>query len=228
MKHTKLQGTLVILTLNEIEGLNRIFSLIPIQEIDQVFAVDGGSSDGTLIFFKEHGIAVFSQGKRGRSEAFRVGVRNAKHEDIIFFSPDGNENPKDIIKMFGHLKEGNDMVIASRFMKGSRCDEDHKLIKHRKFGNKVFTLMANTLFGGKLSDSINGFRGIKKSAFLKLNPDGDGFDIEFQLSIRAMKRKMRILEFPTVEKERIGGRSTARSFKVGKRFIGLILNELRS
>ena len=50
----KAKGTLVILTFNEIEGLREIFPLIPLDKIEEVFVIDGGSKDGTLEFFKKN------------------------------------------------------------------------------------------------------------------------------------------------------------------------------
>jgi len=221
----KTKGTLIILTWDEIEGLTKIFPLIPIDQIDEVFAIDGGSTDGTLEFYKKNNLKCIVQKVKGRGEAFRIAMNEAKHENIVFFSPDGNENPNDILKLFSYLDNDYDMAIASRFMKGARCDEDDQLIKLRKFGNKTFTLLANILFRGKLTDSINGFRGIKKRAFKKINPDAHGFGIEFQTSIRALKNKMKIMEIPTLEKDRIGGESTAHTFKTGKYFISLLISE---
>jgi len=221
----KIKGTLVILTWNEIEGLKKIFPLIPLNKFDEVFAVDAGSTDGTLEFYKENKVKVLLQQKKGRGEAFRIAIKEARNDNLVFFSPDGNENPRDIEKLFYYLDNGYDMVIASRFMKGARCDEDNKLIRIRKFGNKTFTRIANILFKGNLTDSINGFRGVKKETWRKINPDADGFGIEFQTSIRALKNKMKIKEIPTLEKERIGGESTARSFKVGWQFIWLLRRE---
>lgn len=222
---SKTKSTLVILTWNEIDGLRKIFDKIPIEQIDEVFAIDPGSTDGTLDFYKEKGMKFIIQDIKGRGEAFRIGFKEAKNDNLVFFSPDGNENPEDILKIFRHLEEGYDMVIASRFMKGARCDEDDKIMKIRKFGNKAFTKIANIMFRGDLTDSINGFRGIKKEAFEKINPEAHHFGIEFQISIRAMKNKMKIYEFPTIERERFGGESTARSFKVGYQFIGLLVKE---
>ena len=224
-KMNKTKGTLVILTWNEIEGLKKIFDKIPIEQIDEVFAIDPGSTDGTLEFYKDNGIRFIIQNVKGRGEAFRIAFREAKNDNVVFFSPDGNENPDDILKIFQNLDDGFDMVIASRFMKGARCDEDDKIIKTRKFGNVMFTKIANILFRGNLTDSINGFRGMRKEAFEKINPDAHHFGIEFQTSIRAMKNKMKIFEFPTIERERVGGESTARSFKVGYQFIGLLIKE---
>jgi len=223
---SKNKGTLVILTLNEIEGLKEIFPRIPIDYIEEVFAVDGGSTDGTLEFYKQNGIRVLNQKSKGRGEAFRLAIEEAGYENMVFFSPDGNENPMDIPRLFELLEQDYDMVIASRFIKGGRCDEDDKIIKPRKFGNKTFTNIINILFKGNLTDSINGFRGITKTAFRKLEPDAHGFGIEFQLSVRALKNNMNIIEIPTIERERIGGESTAGSFKVGSYFVKLIFDEL--
>jgi len=221
----KINGTLVILTLNEIEGLKKIFPLIPVTKLGEVFAVDGGSSDGTLDFYKKNKIKVLKQISKGRGEAFRIASKNAKYDNLVFFSPDGNENPKDIVKLFSYLGKGYDLAIASRFMNGARCDEDYKLIKIRKLGNKMFTSFANLLFNGRLTDSINGFRGITKKAFNKIHPEATGFGIEFQMSIRALKHKMRIIEIPTIENERVGGKSTAGTLTVGWYFIRLLVGE---
>ncbi|MEA3378203.1 MAG: glycosyltransferase family 2 protein [Nanoarchaeota archaeon] len=222
----KIKGTLVILTYNEIEGLKALFNKIPINQIDEVFAIDPGSTDGTLNFLKKNGIKVIIQKIKGRGEAFRIGIKSAKHENIVFFSPDGNEDPNDIIKIFRFLKENYDMVIASRFMKDSRADDENEFLAIRSFGNKTFTKIANLLWGGKLHDSINGFRGIKKNKFAIMQADAHGFGIEYQMSIRAKKMKLKIKEFPTFEGDRIGGQSTAHTFKTGLLFIKLILSEL--
>lgn len=227
MKQTKkTKGTLVILTLNEIEGLTAIYPLIPVDKFEEIFAIDGGSTDGTLDFYKKNKVRVLKQQSKGRGEAFRLAMKYSKYDHLVFFSPDGNENPKDIATLFEYLEKGYDMVIASRFMKGARCDEDDQLIKMRKFGNKFFTFLGNMFFGGSLTDSINGFRGITKKAFTRINPDAHGFGIEYQTSLRALKNRFRIKEIPTLEKERIGGRSTAGTFTVGSYFIKLLFQEM--
>ena len=43
---------LVLLTFNEIDGLKELWDKIPYDNFDEFFAVDGGSTDGTLDFFK--------------------------------------------------------------------------------------------------------------------------------------------------------------------------------
>jgi glycosyltransferase involved in cell wall biosynthesis len=219
-------ASLIILTKNEITGLNAVFDTIPIKKIDDVFAIDGQSNDGSKEFLEKKGIKVYSQKRLGRAEAFRMAIDVAKHNNIVFFSPDGNEDAKDIIPLLTLLGEDCDMSIGSRFMEGGRSDDDDIPLPIRGFGNKGFTLIANILWNGQLTDSINGFRAIKKEVFMDLNPDSEGFGIEYQLSIRALKKKYKIKEIPTYEGDRIGGQSTARTIPTGLYFIKLLLREM--
>jgi len=223
-KHDVKKATLVILTFNEIGGIKEIYNKIPFDKFDEVFAVDPGSTDGTLDFYKEKNIRVLLQEKKGRGEAFRLAIDNARNDILVFFSPDGNEDPNDSVKLVGCIEGGADMAIASRFTKQSRAADD-ELIKIRGFGNKFFTKVANVLFGGNLSDSINGYRAISKEKFLKLNPDAQGFCIEYQMSMRAMKLGYKIVEIPTIEGDRISGGSKHNSFRTGMKFFKLIGKE---
>ena len=44
--------SLVLLTLDELPGLEALFDQIPFDAVDEAFAVDGGSTDGTLEFYE--------------------------------------------------------------------------------------------------------------------------------------------------------------------------------
>ncbi len=106
---------LVILTLNEIEGIRALFDRIPFDSVDEILCVDGGSIDGTREFLQERGLTVLSQTSKGRGEAFRLAAQHANSEVLCFFSPDGNEDPADIPKLFSVIEDGSDMAIARRF-----------------------------------------------------------------------------------------------------------------
>lgn len=221
--------SLVLLTYNEIDGLKGIFKDIDQLLFDEVFAVDGGSTDGTLEFYKEHGVRYLEQHSKGRGEAFRLAMKAARNEHLVFFSPDGNEDTKDLGKFEKYFEEGYDLVIASRMMKGARNEEDDKIFRWRKWANNAFNLGANVAFrrtGKYVTDTINGYRGITKTAFEKIKPSGEGYTIEYQMSIRAMKNRLKIKEFPTHELERIGGESYAKSIPTGLRFIRMFVREL--
>ncbi|MBI4323024.1 MAG: glycosyltransferase family 2 protein [Candidatus Omnitrophica bacterium] len=218
-----------MLTLNEISGLKVLLDRLPLAEVDECFAVDGGSTDGTVEFLARRGISVVGQSRRGRGQAFQIGVATAQGEHLVFFSPDGNEDPNDIVRLFAKLEEGYDMAIASRFLPGSRNEEDDKRLPLRAWANRAFTWIANRLWnrGPYVTDTINGYRGVTKAAFEGMGIDADGFVVEYQMSIRAMKQRMRVVELPTQESDRIGGMSTAKSLPTGIVFLKFLWRELR-
>jgi glycosyltransferase involved in cell wall biosynthesis len=220
------KSSLIILTFNEIQGIKALFEKIPFNQFNECFAVDAGSRDGTLDFLKEKGIKVILQEKKGRGEAFRLASEKATGDILVFFSPDGNENPADAIKLKKAIEDGYDMAIASRFMKGGESEQAGFLFAHRDWGNKFFTFWANLFFRGNLSDSINGFRAVRKDKFKELKVTAEGFAIEYQMSIRALKLNQKIKEIPTIEGQRIGGKSTAKSIPTGLKLLRILLKEI--
>jgi glycosyltransferase involved in cell wall biosynthesis len=226
-----MKSSLIILTLNEIEGVRSLYGRIPFDAVDECFVVDGGSIDGTTEFFMERGIRVVPQAIKGRGEAFRIAVKEAEGDHLVFFSPDGNEDPDDIPRLLKLLIKGYDLAIASRFMPNSQNEEDDLRLPWRAWANRTFTYIANIIWNTNrnyITDTINGYRAIKKEAFNKLNINAPGFVIEYQMSIRAMKLGLKVVEIPTIEGQRIGGESTAESIPTGLLFLRFLLKEIKN
>lgn len=221
-----MKSSLIILTKNEIAGVKTLFEQIPFQDFDEALAIDYKSSDGTPDFFRARGIKVIAQENPGRGAAMKLAAEIAEGDALIFFSPDGNENPRDCAKLKDLILAGNDMAVASRFLPGARNEEDGKLLKTRAWANRFFTACVRFFWGGNISDSINGFRAIKKSILERLDIDQTGFSVEFQMTIRALKNKLKIAEIPTIEGQRIGGQSTAYAIPTGFKVLSVLLKEL--
>lgn len=219
-------STLIITTRNEIEGLRALLPKIPRAEFDEVFVIDLHSTDGTREFLTQAGLRIVDQEIPGRGNAVRLAGRTATGDVLCFFAPDGNEDPNDLVKLRDLIRAGNDMAIASRFMPGSRNEEDVSWFKPRAWANRLFTITVRLLWGGRLTDTINGFRAIRRDRLMDLNTDEPGFSIEFQMSIRALKLGFKVAEIPTIEGDRIGGQSTAYSVPTGLRMIRVLMKEL--
>ncbi len=56
--------------------------------------------------------------------------------------------------------------------------------------------------------------------------DASGFLIEYQMSIRAMKLRLRVVEIPTYEDDRIAGESKAKSILTGFNFLKFLVKEI--
>lgn len=221
--------SLVLLTWDEIDGVRQLIPLLPPGCADEVIAVDAGSTDGTREFLAAHNIRICDQTRRGRGEAFRVGVANTTGDCLVFFSPDGNEALADIPKLFAALEAGADMAIASRFLPGAANEEDAAALPLRKWVNQAFTLLANVIWNrGRpfVTDSINGFRGLRRRAFLAFAPQSQGYTIEYELTLQAMRARANIIEIPTHEGQRLGGTTKGASWPTGVAFLRFILMEL--
>ena len=120
------------------------------------------------------------------------------------------------------------MAIASRFMPGARNEEDDKWLRSRKWANQAFSWLANRVWnqGPYITDTINGFRAIKRDAFKALAPSSTGFTIEYEMTIRAMKQGRHIVEIPTIEGRRIAGTTKAPSLRTGLTFLRFFFREL--
>lgn len=228
-----MKTALCLLTLNEIECLTLLFDKIPKpgpeSGFDGIYAIDGGSTDGTIEFFKERNIPIIGQSKKGRGQAFQNAFNEIDAEAFIFFSPDGNEEIGDIKKFKPLLKKGADIVIASRMCKGAVNEEDQDFFKWRKWANNAFNIFANFFFRKKgpfITDSINGFRAITKKASETLQLDAPDYTIEYQMTIRGFKHQLNIVEFPTIEGQRLAGDTGAPSIPTGIRFIKRFFREL--
>ena len=220
--------SLVILNKNDIEGLKAIYPRIPVDLLYEIVVIDGKSTDGTREFCDENGIRIIVQEKLGRGEAFRIAASLVEGEYVIFLSSDGNEVPEDIPKFIQLLDEGNDIVIASRLMNGSRNKEDGVFLPVRKWALQAFTATINLLWRGNLTDVWNGYRAFNTEKFRELPTIADGHLIELQQTIRALKRGYRIVEFPTIEERRVSGRTRNPLIKTGAGLISVLVKEVIS
>ncbi len=213
---------IIVLTLDEIDGVNAIMPQINKNWAEEIVFVDGGSTDGTIEKAKELGFRVIHQQNKGEGNACRIGANETKSDFVMFFSPDGNDLPEDVPKLIEKTKQGHDVVHISRFGKNSISDDANWL---EYFGNKMFTFLVNSFFGGSYTDALNGFRIIKRDFWNELKTDAQYLDIEQQTCIRLAKRKIPIYEIESREPDRIGGQRKMRPLTVGAQLSYQIIKE---
>lgn len=226
--------TLIIPTLNEIIGIKEIMPKIKKDWVDQIIILDGGSTDGTVEYAKNNGYDVYVQKKIGFRNAYTEVWPLVKGDIVITFSPDGNSIPEAIPALIEKMKQGYDMVIASRYLGKARSYDDDLVTG---FGNWMFTNMVNFLYGAHYTDAMVIYRAYKRELPYDLGLDKDeGFlyaekmlnthvSWEPLLSVRAVKRKLKITEIPVDEPARIGGVRKLKVFKWGAVFLLQFIRE---
>lgn len=214
--------TLLIPTLNEIDGMKAVMPRIKKEWVDEILVIDAKSNDGTFEYAKSLGCKVLTQESKGLTNAYRDAIPHAIGDVIITFSPDGNSIPELIPKLVAKMKEGYDMVIASRYYEGAKSEDDDPITA---FGNWLFTTMINVCFGSHLTDSLVIYRAWKKELFkmCEIDPGDGGPDVH--MSIIASKYNLKVAQISGDEPKRIGGVRKMSPLKNGFGVLMLIIKE---
>ena len=209
--------TLLVMVMNELQGLKEIMPRIDKGWVDQILMVDGNSTDGSIEWAERQGYSVYVQKEKGFRQAYQEVWPQIEGDAVVTFSPDGNSIPELIPKLVSKMKEGYDMVIVSRYLGNAKSDDDTLL---SGIGNWIFTKSVNLLHGGTYTDVMGIYRGYDVGLvdYLQLNNDVwyrtpewlfrvKGLSWEPLLSIRAAKAGLNIAEIEGDEPQRIDGKS---------------------
>lgn len=227
--------TLLVIALNEIEGLKTIMPRVDPSWCDQIIVSDGGSTDGSIEWSREQEYTVHVQKRPGLRHAYNEVLDLIEGDIVITFSPDGNSIAELIPGLIAKMKEGYDMVIVSRYLDDAKSEDDDLITA---FGNWVLTKTINVLHGGNYTDSMVMYRAWKKNVYTDMDlHKEEGFEpfekffntklgIEPLLSVRAAKRNLKVSEIPGDEPARIGGKRKLQIFKWGSSFMLMYFREL--
>lgn len=214
--------SLVIFTLNEINGMRAIMPRIKKEWYDQMIIVDGGSTDGTIEYAKEQGYYIFLQQEKGAGSAFTEAVEKVSADIVITFSPDGNSLPENIPNLIEKIKEGYDLVIASRYREQAKSYDDDMVTA---FGNWMFTRLTNLLFGSNYTDVLVMFRAFRKDLVNTLKIHTTTPCWGSLMLLRATKKRLKITEIPADEPPRIGGQRKMNPLRNGCCELFMLLKE---
>ncbi|MHC5019740.1 MAG: glycosyltransferase, partial [Planctomycetota bacterium] len=85
--------SLCLLTWNELAGCTMDLPRLPLDAFEEVFAVDGGSDDGTVEFLEAAGVAVHQQDAPGYNAAYHSAFRHCTGDALIVYHPKGTIDP---------------------------------------------------------------------------------------------------------------------------------------
>lgn len=215
--------SVVVPTLNEERNLPQLFASIPVI-VDEIILVDGRSTDRTIALAKElrPDVVVVYQTRKGKGNALCQGFEAANGDIIVMLDADGSTNPAEIPSYVGTLLAGADFAKGSRFMQGGGTSD---MEFHRYLGNQFFVWAVRFLFGGSYTDLCYGYNAFWARSLPLLNLDGDGFEIETMMNVRAIQAGLHVAEVPSFENRRFMGLSNLRAFPDGLRVLRTILKE---
>lgn len=211
-------GLVIIPTFNEKENiqkvLKRIFSLsVPLD----VLIVDDGSPDGTAQLVKdfmknnpERLFLIEREGKQGLGTAYIRGFRWALERDyeyIFEMDADLSHNPDDLVRLYNTAKEGYDLVIGSRYVKGVN-------VVNWPIGRVLMSYFASiyvkVVLGIKIDDTTAGFKCYRRKVLEAINFDKIrfiGYAFQIEMKYTAWKLGFKLKEIPIVFTDRTDGES---------------------
>ncbi|MPZ15696.1 MAG: glycosyltransferase [Chloroflexi bacterium] len=218
--------SVVMPALNEAANLPHVLPRIP-SWVHEVVLVDGNSTDDTVDVARRllPTVRVIAQDGKGKGAALRTGFAAATGDVIVMLDADGSTDPAEIPAFVRALLGGADFAKGSRFLPGGGTAD---MSIYRALGNWGFVALARVLFRAPYSDLCYGYNAFWADAVDLLQPDGDGFEIETQLNLRALRLGLKVAEVPSFEGARITGTSHLRTLPDGWRVLLTIWSEWRS
>ncbi len=213
----------VIPTYNESENIEKLIQELKSLE-HHIMIVDDNSPDGTSEIvenLKEKNNNLYlikRESKLGLGSAYRDGFKAAMNMGYEFFvemDADFSHQTIDLEEMIKNIDKA-DVIIGSRYIEGGGIKGwNYK----RRLLSKLANLFTQILFGYHIKDSTSGFRIYNRESLEKINfqkTKSDGYSFQIEMTYRANKKNLKILEIPITFYERREGES---------KMTGQIINE---
>jgi glycosyltransferase involved in cell wall biosynthesis len=226
--------SVVVPARNEAANLPHVLSALP-PEVYEVVLVDGHSSDDTVAVARtvRPDLRVVQQTRRGKGNALACGFAAVRGDIIVMLDADGSADPREISRYVDALLEGADFAKGTRFAQGGGSSD---LTRLRSWGNKVLNLVVNVLYGTRYTDLCYGYNAFWTRCLPVLALDagdteqdkklwGDGFEVETIINTRIARGRLKVVEVPSFELERIHGVSNLNTWRDGFRVLRAAVTE---
>lgn len=164
--------------------------------------------------------------QKGKGLAIRESWKSFEADIYIFMDADLASDLSSLPVLIKEIENGCDLVIGSRFAKGSSA----KRPLVRKITSKIFSLITRLMFGLKIKDYPCGFKGANKNVIKNVLPmvKNNQFFFDTELVIRSAKKGLKMKEIPVIWQDRDRNKSKSRIsiLKVTREYLRE-LNKLR-
>ncbi len=191
--------TALVPVYNEVDTIEEIIvRLERIPLVRQIVVVDDGSNDGTREIIARLAAdgrvaAALHERNRGKGAALRSGLSLIDQPYVIIQDADLEYSPSDFARLMDVVAErGARVVYGSRFMSDTRSG----MLWTHYLGNRGLTLAFNLLFFRWITDMETCYKLFATDLLLQLGIDNDRFDVDPELTAKAVRAGERIHEVP--------------------------------
>ncbi|HQX80765.1 MAG TPA: glycosyltransferase family 2 protein [Vicinamibacterales bacterium] len=216
----------VILARNEEHTIGEVVAKT-LKYVHHVCVMDGRSTDGTAAAAQRAGATVHQDPGKGKGSAIRQSLDVVEADVVVFIDADGSHDPADIPRLVAPLVRGEaDLCIGSRFSGGSEelSVSVGQLI--RTIGNILMNIAINKRWGVELTDTLNGFRAIRRHEAKLVKMTEDTHTIEQEMAMKMLRHGYRVMNVPTHEYARTYGTSHIRIWREWPTFVWCVVVNL--
>ena len=214
----------IIPAYNEALNIERVVT--GLQEEYPIFdyvIVNDGSADETAAVCRRCGFHLIDLPVNlGLAGAFQTGLKYAYRKGYryaIQFDGDGQHRPEYIAAMIRKIQEGNDIVIASRFV------EEKKPATARMIGSRLITTAIRLTSGAKIMDPTSGMRMYNKK-LIEVLANNINFGPEPDTVSYLIKMGAKVAEIQAKMDERIAGQSYLNAVNAAKYMARMLISIL--
>jgi len=168
----------------------------------EIYVFDNNSADRTVEEARKARAVVFHERRQGKGYVVQTMFQQVDADVYVMVDGDETYAPGEVHRLIAPvLNDEADMVVGSRMHQKS--SSDFKALN--RLGNRFFLWVINTVFHVKLTDILSGYRAFSRKFVQEIALFGGGFEIETELTIRALGRGYRIVEVPADLRQRPEG-----------------------
>jgi len=159
----------------------------------RVYVFDNNSTDRTAEEARRAGALVFTERRQGKGFVVQTMFRQVDAEFYVMVDGDGTYPAEAVRRLLAPVEAGEaDMVIGSRL----HAESQSEFRQLNRWANRLVRATLNFIFRVQLTDILSGYRAFNREFVKGLPLFGGGFEIETELTIKAVERGYRILELP--------------------------------
>jgi glycosyltransferase involved in cell wall biosynthesis len=159
-------------------------------------------------------------GIRGMGNTLKEGTATARGKFVIWTMADLSDDWGSVPPMLDKLRNGADMVFASRYMPGGSSGD---LESFKRFVSSGFTFASRLFIGVPVHDITNAYRGFRREVYDKIRPEAGDFAISPEFALKAQLAGYKLDEVPTTYAKRQKGVANFRIFKMARRYFGMFV-----
>lgn len=204
---------LILPVKNEEENVGKVLDDLVRQGADKIADIlcinDDSSDNSGQVIDRYPCMQITALFSLGYGSALKLGYKYAVREGyqyVIQMDADGQHDACNIPLIYQKLREGGDIVLASRFMEGS---SEFPVSIFKRFAFWLFRSMIKAAAGRRIADPATGLQGLNRKAFSYYS-GYNHFDYQYpdaNMVLQMLLLQFQLVEVPAVMHVRTDGKS---------------------